>query len=404
MTLEKINQIITDFGHERLSGSKSEETFAQFLKGECDALGIPARIEHFQTTDYRIEKERLLIDGKEIFCKFYAGCGSHEIEAPLLYLPQVDEFTLAKCKGKIILLDNGVAKEKYQKLAKNGALGLIIRNGSIQNKSKFIRRRELRFAKDLEKLIPCALIDTEDYLSLLRNGAQKAHLFIAQKEIKRQSPNVVAEIAGEIDEAMILAAHIDSTEGSLGVYDNLTGCMGLLEMAEYFAAHKPYRTIKFLWCGSEERGLLGSKAYCRRHKQELKTAVLNITLDMIGSMAGSFCSMACANKESLKVMTDFAKEQRFSTTEKYVLRSTDVKPFVYRGVPAISFARYAGDSIAPIHTEYDTPFSVTAESIERDSKYICAFTAYLANAKEFPIPRTIDKQMRKEAKEYMENK
>lgn len=401
MNSQKIETIIKTFGHERLSGSKSEADFAHFLKEECDSLGISAQIEHFQTTDYRIKEEHLYIDGKELFCKFYAACGSHEVEAPLLYLPQVDDITLEQCRGKIILLDNGVAKEKYQKLAEHGALGLIIRNGSIQNKSKYIRRRELRFADRLEQLIPCALIDTEDYLAILHKKAKSAKLFIDQKKLQRRSPNVVAEIPGEIDEAIVLAAHIDSTEGSLGVYDNLTGCMGLLEMAEYFAAHKPYRTIKFLWCGSEERGLLGSIAYCRRHKQELKHAVLNITLDMIGSMAGAFCSLACANKESLRVMTDFAKEQHFSTTEKYVLRSTDVKPFVYRGVPAISFARYAGDSIAPIHTEYDTPYSVTADSILKDSQYICAFTAYLANAKEFPIPKAIDKQMRKEAREYM---
>ena len=401
MDHQKIEEIIAKFGHERLSGSRSEENYARFLKSECDALGIDAQIEHFQTTDYKIEEEHLWIDGKEFFCKFYAGCGSHKIEAPLHYIPQVDEFTLEECKGKIILLDNGVAKVNYEKLVVSGALGLIIRNGSIQNKSKFIRRRELRFADQLDQLIPCALIDTEDYLRLLSEDAKSAKLSIAQKKVKRKSPNVVAEIKGEIDEAIVLAAHIDSTEESLGVYDNLTGCMGLLEMAEYFAAHKPYRTIRFLWCGSEERGLLGSKAYCRRHKAELKNAVLNITLDMIGSMAGAFCSLACANKESLKVMTDFAKEKHFSTTEKYVLRSTDVKPFVYRGVPAISFARYAGDSIAPIHTEYDTPFSVTAESILKDSQYICAFTTYLADAKEFPIPRTIDKQMRKEAKDYM---
>ena len=34
-----------------------------------------------------------------------------------------------------------------------------------------------------------------------------------------------------------------------------------------------------LWCGSEERGLLGSKAYVAAHEEDLKKTVLNINLD-----------------------------------------------------------------------------------------------------------------------------
>ncbi|MBQ7095142.1 MAG: DUF4910 domain-containing protein [Clostridia bacterium] len=402
MNHQKIERIIKDFGHERLCGSKAEKEFAAYLKKECEELNIPAEIETFNITDYEIGDEQLWIDGEKIFCKAYMGCGCADLTAPLFYMPTVDEFSLAECKGKIVLLDNGVAEKKFRSLVESGALGLIIRGGSIQHKDPFLRRRELRFASRLEENIPCLLIGTEDYISILKNHKKQARIIVEQKALTRRSYNVAAEIEGEIEESIVLAAHIDSTEESLGVYDNLSGCMALMEMAEYFANHRPYRTIQFLWCGSEERGLLGSIAYCRRHKAELKKAVCNITLDMIGSMIGGFCMMACANRESLEVMEGFAKEKKFSATSKFILRSTDVKPFVYAGVPAISFARYAGDEVAPIHTHYDTPEAVTPRSIIRDSRFICDFTAFLVNAEEFPIPRIIDEQMEREAKEYIE--
>lgn len=403
MDYQKIEKIIARFGHQRLCGSRDEKEFAQYLQNECESLKIASKIETFNITDYEINHEKLWIDGEEFFCKAYMGCACADLSAPLYYMPVVDEISLAECKGKIVLLDNGVAEAKFRSLVENGALGLIVRGGSIQHEDPFLRRRELRFAARLKENIPCLLIGTKDYISIIKNHKKQAKIQVEQKAVTRRSYNTIAEIPGKTEETIVLAAHIDTTEESLGVYDNLSGTIGLLEMAEYFANYQPYRTIKFLWCGSEERGLLGSKAYCRRHKAELKKAVCNITLDMIGSMIGGFCMMACANQETIPVMEQFAKEKGFSATSKLVLRSTDVKPFVYAGVPALSFARYAGDNVAPIHTHYDTPDAVTAESILKDSRFICDFTEFLANATEFPIPQTIDEQMAKEAKEYMEN-
>ena len=43
-----------------------------------------------------------------------------------------------------------------------------------------------------------------------------------------------------------------------------------MQLLAYFKEHAPLRTLKFIWCGSEEMGLLGSIAYCKEHKEELK--------------------------------------------------------------------------------------------------------------------------------------
>ena len=72
--------------------------------------------------------------------------------------------------------------------------------------------------------------------------------------------------------------------------------IGLLGIAKFFAAHPHSYGMRFIWCGSEERGLLGAKAYCADHEEELKKIVLNINLDMIGCIMGKFIASAPQKK------------------------------------------------------------------------------------------------------------
>lgn len=86
--------------------------------------------------------------------------------------------------------------------------------------------------------------------------------------------NTIAEIRGTEfpDEVVIISAHLDSWDGpgSEGTLDNGTGSAVTLEAARILmaAGAKPKRTIRFiLWTG-EEQGLLGSRSYVDRIKDE----------------------------------------------------------------------------------------------------------------------------------------
>jgi hypothetical protein len=86
--------------------------------------------------------------------------------------------------------------------------------------------------------------------------------------------NTIAEIPGtELpNEIVIVSAHLDSWNGpgSQGTTDNGTGSSVTIEAARILMAAKaqPKRTIRFiLWTG-EEQGLLGSKSYVDRIKDE----------------------------------------------------------------------------------------------------------------------------------------
>ena len=53
----------TDFVH--ASGTKEELQVAEFLKAQCEALGVPARIEAFRVAMGDIEEAHLLQMGKK---------------------------------------------------------------------------------------------------------------------------------------------------------------------------------------------------------------------------------------------------------------------------------------------------------------------------------------------------
>ena len=75
----------TDFVH--ASGTKEELQVANYLKEQCEALGVPAKLEGFRVAMGEIEEAHLYADGMEISCKALTCCGSGSVEGELYYMP-----------------------------------------------------------------------------------------------------------------------------------------------------------------------------------------------------------------------------------------------------------------------------------------------------------------------------
>ncbi len=89
------------------------------------------------------------------------------------------------------------------------------------------------------------------------------------------SINVVAEIPGttKADELVMLGGHLDSTAAALGATDNGAGCAVMMEAVRILKAlDLPLaRTVRIALWGGEEQGLLGSKAYVKKHFGDTET-------------------------------------------------------------------------------------------------------------------------------------
>ena len=390
----------TDFVH--ASGTKEELAVAEFLKGQCESLGVSARIEPFRVAMSDIEEAHLFADGKEIPCKAFNCCGSGVVEGELYYMPGTDPVSMAGAKDKVVLFDTqGIGFFAYQDLMKAGAKAILFQYGNAYYPNDDIDQRDLREVVSGEKKVLCAMIHSAKAVELVKNKVKQIRLEIWQKEYDGESHNVIAELPGKREEWIVLSAHYDTTSLSHGAYDNMSGCAGLLGIMEQMKGKELNYGLRFVFCGSEERGLLGAKAYVRDHEKELSQIVLNLNLDLIGTYMGKFIAFVSAEEKLTHYISYMAAEVGFPIAAENGVYSSDSTPFADHGVPAVSFARIANGNVAPIHCRYDVKDVMSMEQLQKDIDFLAAFTGRFANAAVCPVAREIPETIRKQLDEYL---
>ncbi len=402
MTGEKIQSIFRDTAYVRTGGSGAELRTAQYLVERCGDYGVSAKIWPFKVDMADVKSAELIADGRKIPCKGYLCCGSGEVEAELYYLPNTDKCSLAGCRGKVVMIDGYLGYWTYHDILDNGAVGFITYDGDANYIDRDIDRRELRSYVSEGKKILGVNINAKDAIEIIKSGCKTVRIAIEQEEYEGESRNVIAEIPGETDETVVFTAHYDSTSLSQGAYDNMSGSIGILAALEKFSSVKPRRTLRFIWCGSEERGLLGSKAYTASlSEEELKKIVLNINLDMIGSAMGRFIACCSSENKLVNYIEYFACEYGFGISCRQDVYSSDSTPFADKGVPSLSFARLAPHNTATIHNSYDTADVMSAEQMKKDIDFINAFSERMINAAAFPVVHEIPDEVKKKLDYYL---
>ena len=406
MELSELKRIFDDTDYVRRSGTPGEKQAAEYLLGRCEALGVKAWLEEFPVPMGEIEAAEVLADGKSVPCKGLSCCGSGSAEGELYYMPGLDPVSIAGAKDKIVLVDSmGVNHFVYQDLMKAGARGILFQCGSLHTPDRDIEERDLRaLVVGEERKVPCAMLHVETALQLVKTGTKQVRITVRQREYEGKSHNVVAELPGKREEWIVLTAHYDTTSHSHGAYDNMTGCAGLLWVMEALKDTERNYGLRFVFCGSEERGLLGSKAYADAHEKELEKAVLNINLDMIGSAMGKFIACATAEDKLPHYLGYMGAELGFPVEASTGVYSSDSTSFADKGVPALSLARLASEKIAPIHVRYDRQDVLSMPQLAKDCAFITELTRRMACAALCPVARTIPEKLRRQIDEYLYRK
>jgi carboxypeptidase Q len=146
-------------------------------------------------------------------------------------------------------------------------------------------------------VIPQVVLLREDAMRLARTVAAypdkvRVHLDLPNKiggPVEQE--NVVGEIRGyeKPDEAVILAAHLDSWDLGTGALDDGCNAALVIEAARALKATGllPRRTIRFILFSGEEQGTIGSREYVKAHRAELDKVRAMITFDEgIGRVTG----------------------------------------------------------------------------------------------------------------------
>ena len=402
MNKKTVREILKNTDYIRVSGSAEEKQAAAYLRSLCEKLGVSAYQEPFDVDVAEIREAVLTADGREIPCKGYKLCGSGSVEAPLCYLPNTDPASLSLAKGKIVLLDTGITYWVYQDLLDAGAVGFITYDGDVHYPDRDIDQKILRPYVSKGRKVPCVNINAKDAFRLVQSAPETVSIRVEQTESAGTSQNVIAEIPGRTDEWIVLSAHYDSTPLSRGAYDNMSGCIGLLGIMEALRGKAPLRYgLRFVFCGSEEVGLLGSKAYTAAHEAELEKIALDINLDMIGTYMGRFIACISAENKLLHYLEYLCAQRGWGLHARQDVYSSDSTPFADKGVPALSFARIAPKSQATIHNRYDTRALLSEDQLIADIGFLSDFTLGMADAVKCPVSREIPEDIKTKLDEYL---
>ncbi len=405
--LEKLNFV-------RLSTFEGEKRGAEIIADEIRALGVEPVIEGFKAPRYEIKKVKLEVTApvyKEYEVTGYGFSGNAAadgIEAEFKYLEALEPIDLVDVKGKIVFMATGLRPEAFKTLIDAGVVGFISAHGTFRETkdSLDLDERMLRPIHIEHGKLPGVCIRMTDAMDMVASKPEKVKITLAQEEGEGDSQNVIAEILGteKPEEVVVYTAHYDSVVFSPGMFDNATGSATILELLRYYKANPPKRTVRFIWCGSEERGLLGSKAYVAAHEEELKNIVLCINVDMIGPLLGRDEAKVTGDMAICNALTFFYKEIGYPMNVVQDIYSSDSIPFADKGIPGINFVRNAAPGTTQIHCRYDTIDTVTAESMERTVTFIARFSDRVLNAAFFPIEKKMPENMVEKVDKYLRKK
>lgn len=401
-----IYNLLNKISFTRVSGSEEELKCATLLKEQIENLGVNAQIIPFEVQDYNVTKACLKNEDKTYEVSGIKGSGTNTITAPFYYMETTTDIDKYEIEGKIVLINGVVNVPIYKKLLKYNAKAFISYSGDITDTidNSDLMNKELRDVLRNKGIIPGVHTRVQTAIDLVRDNPKELTLEIEQTELKKQSHNVIAEIEGTTykNEIITITAHYDSVEFSKGAYDNGAGSVLIMRLLEFFKNNPPKRTLRFIWCGSEERGLLGSKAYVASlTEEELDKIIFNINVDVAGSVLG--CEFAnIMAEEALVSYTEYlAKEISFPILVRQDIYSSDSIPFSDKGIPAINLMRFGRPGTAHIHDRHDTMSFISKESLEHTYKFIEYISNKLINANIFPVERKIPDNIKNKIDEYL---
>jgi aminopeptidase YwaD len=219
------------------------------------------------------------------------------------------------------------------------------------------------------------------------------HGVISVDFVRSTTWNVVAYLPGDdnalAEETLVIGAHYDhlgrGKAGSLyrgeearihyGADDNASGTAGLLELAEFFSAQPPARSLLFIAFTAEETGLLGSAHWVANPALPLDRIVAMINLDMIGRLPDSTRRLIVQGVGTSPVWSDLLttvnKDFIFDLSlVQEGLGGSDHASFYRKGIPVLFF--FTG-----LHADYHRPTDVAEKVNYEGLEQILSFVAEL---------------------------
>lgn len=181
----------------------------------------------------------------------------------------------------------------------------------------------------------------------------------------------IAFLAGYIVYFGMLALMMFGPANKNNVNDNSSGVITLLETAKTLQTNQRSK-VCFLLFDLEERGMVGSKAYRKAHREETEHQIV-LNLDCVGDGDHILFFPTKKAKKNEKLMKDvhriggwFGKKQILLKKDGFYVYPSDQRSFpVALGIAAFHKAKFLGYYCDKIHTKKDTILEETNVNLLR---------------------------------------
>ncbi len=397
----------------RYGGTPAEKQAAELILSEVEAAGGKGELMPFQiaASTYTSHVTKVVkpyeLDIKTVA---FGMCGNMPAPGKDLKLVYVergverDFLGLDDLSGYVVMV-NSITLDVYKELVKRNASAIFAIMGKYyhNNEEAGMYCRNLR-PKFLEQgVIPTFYISAHDTTELLRNEAEIIHIELEQTDGEATSHDVLATIEGteKPEESIVICGHFDSLPLGPGAWDNATGSAAVMGLYHYFLEHPTKRTLRFVWCGSEEQGLLGSKAYIEQHQDLVKNNIkFCFNFDMCGTILGPNNVFVTGSKELEDFADLFCREVGYSANFRNGVHSSDSAPFADNGIPGIGLSR--GTSTSEIHTCRDTTFPLGDKALRMNIDFASKMIDRVANSAVLPVECGMPENIKKELDKYFQ--
>jgi len=243
-------QDLVSFGI-RNAGTKSEKLTVDYLLDFYKDLHLDPRVDTFGFEYFSAKKISVKVDGRKFIYK-------------RIYLdPYRNSHVL---NGRTYCFTGAPA---------------IVKSLADSMKGRIIFTDELTEIYRLVRCRPLAIIIAdENDLKNLNN--RPARIDIDGQAEKKISYNISCSIGPEKEKQILLGAHWDSFCGP-GADDNASGVSTIMELSRFFMAYKDslHYSVRVVFFGAEELGLLGSRAYAEKHIRDTASTIFYFNFDSV---------------------------------------------------------------------------------------------------------------------------
>jgi carboxypeptidase Q len=258
------------------------------------------------------------------------------------------------------------------------------------------------------KVPPQVTLAVEHYNRMIRildkNVSVKVELNIQARfhdEMVSNGFNLIAEIPGTdlADEVVMIGAHFDSHHSGTGATDNAAGSAAMMEAMRILkvVGARPRRTIRIGLWGGEEEGLLGSRAYVKKHFADPSDMKLNpehtklaayFNIDNgTGRIRGVWMQGNLAVKPIFEQWIEPLRDLGVNLLGPRSVTSTDHLSFDAVGLPGFQFIQERLEYNARTHhSNMDTVDHVEREDMVQMATVVAVF-AYNAAMRNEKLPR-----------------